>query len=292
MKKIIKKLNKFFIIAGLLLAVYFLMLSPEMAQAADASSITGTITDNGNGTCTLVCNNNTGIRVQACVSYNDNATKVYYDLGYYSNTIVVPLNAGNREYLVRLLYNIEDNRYAAFVQQRVNLNLQDENLPFALANRIVNYKLSDNIINESMELVKGCKTELEIVQKIHRFVLEKYSYDHDLAANPPSNYIPDVQHDYVVRKGICYDYSVIFAAMLRIHGIETKVVFGFPAEDAGYKKGAYHAWNQIYDSASKSWYTVDITYDSCLYHDSASYAGMTFTLKKNNNLYTNISYYY
>lgn len=288
MKKLFGKPNIVFVLAWVAMIAYFALLSPQKAMAADASSITGTITYNGNGTCTLSCVNNTGnIRVKALVSINNNSTKFQYDLGYTSTTIVVPLNLGNQSYLVRLLYNLEGTSYIAFAQKTVDLSLSDENLPYALPNQIVNYKLSDNAIKESMELVKGCKSEAEVVQTLHRFVLETYSYDYNLRDNTPANYIPNIQNDYVSRKGICYDYSVIFAAMLRIHGIEVKVVFGYPTQP-GYNLGAYHAWNQVYDSASKTWYTVDLTYDSTYYHANNS----NFTMKKDAGYYSSITNYY
>ena len=70
---------------------------------------------------------------------------------------------------------------------------------------------------------------------------------------------------YKDKDGICYDFSVVFAAMLRTQGIETKLIKGYSTKVDG-----YHAWNQIYDSEKEEWYTVDSTYDIC--YDDAGYS--------------------
>lgn len=289
MKNLFGKQNRLLMVAGLAFAAFLLMLSPVRAKADD--QLSGTITDNGNGTVTLNCVNSMGIDVMAIVSANDNTYYQYYSLGTSSTSIVVPMNVGNTVYKIRMLYmyNPEQRSYVAFETKEINLKLSDEYVPYSVPNVTVNYKLSDNVIKESMDLVKGCKSETEIVEKIHRFVLEKYTYDKDTANGIKNgtitSYNPDVQRAYKNRKGICYDYAAVFAAMLRIQGIEVKLVTGYPAE--GFEKGAYHAWNQIYDSATKTWYTVDITWDSSYYH-----SGHSFTLKKNAANYSNIVYYY
>ncbi len=290
MKNLFIKQNRFLVVVSIAFAAFLLMLSPKEAKAADGT-LTGTITDNGNGTCTLSCVNTTGLNVMAIVSANDNAYYQKYVVGTTSGTIVVPLNVGNTAYRIRLMYLYDASRsaYLPFEDKTINLNLSDENVPYSVPNVTVNYKLSDNVIKESMELVKGCKSEMEIVEAIHKFVLEKYTYDYDTAngikAGTIVSYNPDVQRAYKTRKGICYDYAAVFAAMLRIQGIEVKLVTGYPSE--GFEAGAYHAWNQVYDSATKSWYTVDITWDSSYYHNNRS-----FTLKKNSANYSNIVYYY
>lgn len=285
MENLFKKQNRFLLVASLAFAAFVLMFSPRKAKADD--QLTGTITYNGNGTCTLNCVNTTGINVMAIVSANDNALYERYTVGTKSTTLVVPLTMGNTRYRIRLmyLYNPEKNAYLPFAEEYFDVNLSDENVPFSCPNTIVDYKLSNSIIKESMDLVKGCKSETEVVEKIHQFVLEKYSYDYDTANGIKNgtitSYKPDVENAYKKRKGICYDYAAVFAAMLRIQGIEVKLVTGYPTE--GFEKNAYHAWNQIYDSATKSWYTVDITWDSSYYHNNRS-----FTLKKNAASYSNI----
>ena len=52
------------------------------------------------------------------------------------------------------------------------------------------------------------------------------------------------------RKGICFDYASLAAAMLRSQGIPTKLVFGYVAPD-----DLYHAWNMFY-TEEKGWVTV------------------------------------
>ncbi len=67
--------------------------------------------------------------------------------------------------------------------------------------------------------------------------------------------MPDVEKTYADLKGICYDYSALFASIQRDHGIPTKLVKGYSKFVEG-----YHAWNEIYINGK--WMIIDSTVDS------------------------------
>ena len=84
--------------------------------------------------------------------------------------------------------------------------------------------------------------------------IEDMEYDDDKAylvlGSELENYKPNIGNIIKEHKGICIDKSALFASMLRIKGIHTKVVFG-------YFDGGYHSWNEVL--LSGDWYMFDTT---------------------------------
>lgn len=64
---------------------------------------------------------------------------------------------------------------------------------------------------------------------------------------------------FYARKGICEDYSNLFAAMARAVGLKVRVVVG-----QGYSGGAWggHAWNEVYLPDDHKWIPLDTTWAS------------------------------
>ena len=83
-------------------------------------------------------------------------------------------------------------------------------------------------------------------------MITQISYDYDKASSVKSGYLPDVDKILKAKKGICFDYSSLMAAMLRAQNIPAKLVVG--------SAGAYaqnHAWNEVYLSKT-GWITLKI----------------------------------
>ncbi|MCI9382900.1 MAG: transglutaminase domain-containing protein, partial [Lachnospiraceae bacterium] len=66
-------------------------------------------------------------------------------------------------------------------------------------------------------------------------------------------YLPDVDATLQERKGICFDYSALFAAMLRAQDIPVRLAIGYVQPD-----NIYHAWNQVY--LDGEWVWMDSTF--------------------------------
>ena len=60
-----------------------------------------------------------------------------------------------------------------------------------------------------------------------------------MAENTEAGYIPDIDNTMKTKKGICFDYASLMAAMLRSQNIPTKLVVGYSGD-------AYHAWISVY----------------------------------------------
>ena len=106
-------------------------------------------------------------------------------------------------------------------------------------------------------------------------LLNKVKYDNNKAVTVATGYVPSIDVILNTSLGICYDYSVLYAGMLRSVGVPTKMMMGYKNN---IKK--YHAWNEVYLQETKQWVTIDITYDSARVQN-----GVAATMIKNNSEY-------
>ena len=98
-------------------------------------------------------------------------------------------------------------------------------------------------------------------------MVDNVSYDNDKASKlkQATGYVPNPDKTLTSKKGVCFDYASLGAAMLRSVGIPTKIVTGYVSPDQ-----IYHAWIMVYiDGTWKSaqfsvdrntWSRVDLTF--------------------------------
>ena len=101
------------------------------------------------------------------------------------------------------------------------------------------------------EICAGCDTDEEKVQAIYNWIIHNFEYDYDYHAI--IQYF-DIQRTLRTHKGVCYDFSNLFAALCRSQNIPCYVVDG-----TSYKTAAQHTWNRVY--YDNSWWDVDVTND-------------------------------
>ena len=98
----------------------------------------------------------------------------------------------------------------------------------------------------------------EVVSSVYEYIQGNVDYDFDKAQNIVDNnvigYLPDPDETLSTKKGICYDYAALAAAMLRSQGIPTKLITGYVSSGGS---ELYHAWNMIWLEES-GWITVEI----------------------------------
>lgn len=152
-----------------------------------------------------------------------------------------PLTDGDRTYTIRVMENVAGNRYSMALNTDVHVSLSDPLLPFLYSHQRVNFDSATTVVKKAAALVKGKKKDLDKVSAIYNWVIGYYKYDYSKAKTVKAGYIPDLDHIYKVKKGICYDYASTTAAMLRSQGIPTKMVFGYIGET-----NEYHAWISVY----------------------------------------------
>lgn len=105
------------------------------------------------------------------------------------------------------------------------------------------------------EICADCDTNAEKVQAIYNWMIANLEYDYDYHAF--IQYF-NVRRTLHTRKGVCYDFSNLFAAFCRSQNIPCYVVDGTPFDRATVD----HTWNRVY--YDDSWWDVDATNDiSC-----------------------------
>ena len=101
------------------------------------------------------------------------------------------------------------------------------------------------------EICAGCETDEDKVKAIYQWIIQNFEYDYDYRAF--IQYF-DIRRTLRTYKGVCYDFSNLFAALCRSQNIPCYVVDG-----SSYDTAAHHTWNRVY--YDNSWWNVDVTND-------------------------------
>ncbi|MDR1713658.1 MAG: transglutaminase-like domain-containing protein [Coriobacteriales bacterium] len=206
------------------------------------------------------------VKIKALVHAPD-GSQYQYTLATDGSWITIPLSAGNGSYAIELYENIYADQYAALFSQIVEAQLTDEFKPFLYPNQFVDFAAGDDTVLLSQQLASGASGEVEAVDQIYNWVVENISYDYNKAANVAPGYLPDNSATLTSKTGICFDYAVLTASMLRAQRLPCKLDIGYAGQ------GAYHAWIHVYtresgwitrriDFPGDSWVLMDPTFDS------------------------------
>lgn len=166
-----------------------------------------------------------------------------------------PLTFDSGNYKIRIMENTTGNSYKALYSKDVNVSLASSQSVFLASTQTINWTPEMAPIKKAAELTKNLNSDQEKVMAIYNYVINNYKYDYQKAASVKPGYVPNIIDTYNSNTGICYDYSTLFAAMLRSQGIPTKVVKGYTSY-----VDEYHAWNEVLINGN--WVTVDTTFDA------------------------------
>ncbi len=199
------------------------------------------------------------IRVQ--ITAPDGTTYTYaLAVGSYET---FPLSGGDGNYHIDILENAYDDMYAIAFSQDISVTLNDEFRPFLYPNQYVWFTKDYKAVEYAAGLSDQSSGDLDYVEQVYNYVIKNISYDEELAANVKTNYLPNIDNTMKTKKGICFDYASLMAAMLRSQGVPTKLVVGYSGD-------AYHAWISVYlkeigwvddiiEFNGKSWSLMDPT---------------------------------
>lgn len=165
------------------------------------------------------------------------------------------LGDSSGKYSVRILENVSGNSYKPIYTKEIDAVLSNPDSVYLASTQTINWSNDMEPIKKAAELTKNLKTDAEKVQAIHSYIIKSYTYDFNKAKTVKPGYVPDINSTFKSKNGICYDYSVLFAAMLRSQGIPCKLVKG----NTSYFT-EYHAWNEV--QVDGKWMVIDTTYDS------------------------------
>lgn len=166
-----------------------------------------------------------------------------------------PLQLGNGEYSVSLMKRIEGTKYVYIFKEKINLDLKDKNLVYLNSIQNISWSDKDKPILDATKLLTDFKTDSAKLKIIHNFIVNSIVYDYAKVSTLETTYVPNINYVYDKKKGICYDYSSLLAAILRSHGVPTKLVKGYSENVDG-----YHAWNEVF--INNKWYIIDTTVDA------------------------------
>jgi len=167
-----------------------------------------------------------------------------------------PLQMGNGSYSVRVMQNTEGNKYKEISKLNVDLNLTDSKEVYLNSIQDIEWNATQATILKAKELTKGLTTDSQKVTAIYNYITKNFKYDYTKAKTVASGYFPNVETIFALKKGICYDYASVFAAMLRSVDIPTKLIKGYATPTGT----TYHAWNEVY--LDGVWKTIDTTVDA------------------------------
>ncbi|QUH25708.1 transglutaminase-like domain-containing protein [Serpentinicella alkaliphila] len=176
----------------------------------------------------------------------------------------IPLQMGIGSYQVSVVENVGGNRFKVISKETVNVNSIDETNLFLSSIQMVNWDQSMKAVQKAQELTKGLSNDEAKVKEIYNYIINNLVYDFDKVATLTSNYLPNINKIYDENKGICYDYSSLFAGMLRSVGVPTKLVMGYAPN-----VNEYHAWNEVYINGK--WVTIDTTTDAVYRQNNRKY---------------------
>lgn len=179
---------------------------------------------------------------------------------------VIPFSSGSGNYQICCYQQIDGTQYAALFANTLEVSLENEFLPFLYPNQYVNFSPESEASKLALSMVSEDTSDVDALQAIYDYITENLTYDYDLADTVESGYLPDVDATLESKKGICFDYAALTAAMLRSRDIPCKL-------QIGYSGTVKHDWVSVYirskgwvdkavEFSGDSWSRMDPTFDS------------------------------
>lgn len=169
-----------------------------------------------------------------------------YDLNQEGKYEVFPLQMGSGDYEVKVFQQVEGTSYTQLYYTPVKAEMSDEERVFVFPSQYIWYTGEASAARLSYDLCASLESDKEKADRIYDYVVNLLSYDYEEAKNVQSGYIPDLEEVLETKKGICFDYSALYAALLRAQDIPVRLVIG-------YVDDIYHAWNQVKIDGKRVW---------------------------------------
>lgn len=178
---------------------------------------------------------------------------VKYTYVLHSGNEVFPLTGGNGQYQIGVYENLQGNSYLPVFEYSFEVKMESDYSPYLYPNQFVDFNKNSKVVQIGEEVSKGAHSKLEVIEKVYNYVMKTLTYDTEKAENVKSGYIPNVDEILNIKKGICFDYASVMAAMLRSQQIPTMLQIGYSGK-------IYHAWISIYTEET-GWINGMIQFD-------------------------------
>jgi hypothetical protein len=126
---------------------------------------------------------------------------------------------------------------------------------------VLDARISPDIEQAAKEVAAGGKTDEDKAKLLYQWIGTRVQYDWEKVRLYETQRIWNEQtpeDTFRTHKGVCIDYSRLYAVMARAIDLDVKVVTGL-----GYDgQGGYgpHAWNEVYLKESQRWVPLDSTW--------------------------------
>jgi len=181
---------------------------------------------------------------------------------YISKEVVIPL-ANSK--LAKKLPNIVNDSFKIVVKEATpsDNNLQNNQRIITYYNGVTleqGIKSNDEIDKFAINLVKDKTGTVQKARLIYEWVGNKIVYDDEKATRVLNN---DLQvksgaiPTFNTKRGICFDYACLFAAMSKANNIKVRIITGQGFNGSNWVN---HAWNQVYIEKENRWINVDPTF--------------------------------
>lgn len=204
-----------------------------------------------------------------------------YNLDNTGKQETFPLQMGNGSYKISILENTTASKYRLVSSKTITLEMEDPNEVYLNPIQNVYWDKEMEAIQYAKNHVKTVQKPNEKIKHLYEDVVENYTYDYYKLATLPTTYLPFIEQIFKDKTGICYDFSALYASVLRSQGIPVKLVKGYTPHAIG-----YHAWNEVYNHETGKWMVVDTTYDI-----QVSKMNLSFKMVKSSKDYEKINEY-
>lgn len=190
-------------------------------------------------------------------TYNLKSTGTYFNF---------PLQMGDGNYTVKIYEHVTGTKYKVIYTESKTVDILDENAVYLLSSQQVNWDKNDRAVILASKLTEKKFSQKDKILSIYEYVIRHVDYDYEKIKTLSYDYIPQADAVLEDGKGICYDYAVLLAVMLRSQGIPTKLIKGYSTFTS-----EYHAWNEIYLAQENRWIIVDPTNDAYMVDHNKPY---------------------
>ncbi|WP_055105882.1 transglutaminase domain-containing protein [Paenibacillus ihumii] len=126
---------------------------------------------------------------------------------------------------------------------------------------VIDAEIPRDIEQAAAQITADARSDEEKARRLYEWIGTRVAYDYDKVRDYEENdnwreQTPQMTFDS--KRGVCIDYSRLYAVMARSQGLKVKVVTGL-----GYDgRGGYgpHAWNEVYLSEKDAWVPLDATW--------------------------------
>lgn len=254
--------NKKLILASCLLSIILWTFSPVISNATSVLTIDKSLLNQGAVTVKGLPKDSQGLLIRISKGLEHYDYQITEGQAY-------PLQMGNGTYHILLATLVNANQYRVLSKEQVVVQINNESSIFLHSIPNVSWKEALKVSEKAKELVEGLTTDAEKTKAIYSYITHTIAYDWKKVEGLGQNYTPNLDQVYVSGSGICYDYSAVFAGMLRSVGVPTKLIMGYNKSNLE----VYHAWNQVWLNDEGRWVTIDTTYDA-LYVQNNKVAAM------------------